>query len=80
MTLAAHQDPLESLTKAVAAYQEALRFRTPERAPLSYAGTQNNLGTAYRDLAAHQDPLESLTKAVAAYQEALRFFSPSAPP
>ena len=80
MSLAAHQDPLESLTKAVAAYQEALRFRTPERAPLDYAMTQNDLGNAYRALAAHQDPLESLTKAVAAYQEALRFYSPERAP
>ena len=30
--------------------QQALRFLTPEAAPLEYAATQNNLGAAYGEL------------------------------
>ncbi len=39
------------LLLAVNAYNNALRFRTLEVAPSSYAATQNNLGTAYWQLA-----------------------------
>lgn len=37
-------NPQDALQLGISAYEEALRFRTPERAPLDYAGTQNNLG------------------------------------
>jgi len=39
-----------NLARAIGAYKEALRFRTPEAAPLEYAMTQYNLGNAYRAL------------------------------
>jgi len=41
------RDREANLERAIAAYREALRFRTPEAAPLEYAATQNNLGNAY---------------------------------
>jgi len=36
---------------AIKAYKEALRVYTPERFPMDYAMTQNNLGAAYVTLA-----------------------------
>jgi tetratricopeptide (TPR) repeat protein len=45
--LAEVRDREGNLERAIAAYREALRFRTPETAPLEYATTQNNLGNAY---------------------------------
>jgi len=61
------RDPRGALRRAIAAYQEALRFYTPKTAPLDYAMTQNNLGNAYADLAAHEDPVGNLRRAIAAY-------------
>ncbi|MDJ1185256.1 tetratricopeptide repeat protein [Roseofilum casamattae] len=66
----------ENLEKAIAAYQEALRFYTPQEYPQYYAGTQNNLGTAYSDLGKLANTAENLDKAIAAYREALRFYTP----
>ena len=43
-------DRAANLQQAIACYREALRFRTPETAPLDYATTQNNLGAAYANL------------------------------
>ncbi|MBN2044696.1 MAG: tetratricopeptide repeat protein, partial [Anaerolineales bacterium] len=71
-----YQNPRGSLTAAIQAYEQALRFYTPEAARLNYAMTQNNLGNAYSDLAGHKDPEENLARAVAAYEQALRFYTP----
>ena len=43
-------DRAANLDRAIACYSEALRFHTPEAAPLDYAATQNNLGVAYCQL------------------------------
>jgi tetratricopeptide (TPR) repeat protein len=59
---------------------EALRFWTPEVAPLDYAMTQNNLGIAYANLASHEEPVGNLRKAIEAYNEALRFLTPEIAP
>ncbi|MGA9350900.1 MAG: tetratricopeptide repeat protein, partial [Anaerolineae bacterium] len=67
------------LQKAIECYQEALRVYTPEAAPLGYAMTQNNLGTAYADLPTG-DRAANLEQAIACYQEALRFWTPEAAP
>jgi tetratricopeptide (TPR) repeat protein len=66
------------LDEAVAAYREALVFRTAERAPMDYAMTQNNLGAALRGLAgslAGEERQARLDEAVAAYREALVFYT-----
>jgi tetratricopeptide (TPR) repeat protein len=73
-------DPRTCLRRAIAAYEQALRFRTPDAAPLDYATTQNNLGLAYLRLAAHEQPAENLRRAIAAYEQALRFYTPDAAP
>ncbi|HVO44026.1 MAG TPA: hypothetical protein VMT34_15465, partial [Aggregatilineales bacterium] len=62
------------------AHAEALRFRTPETAPLAYAMTQNNLDNAYRNLAGVEDQAENLRQAIVAHAEALRFRTPETAP
>ncbi len=73
-------NPREALRKAIKAYQEALRFYTPEVAPLDYAMTQNNLGNAYADLALHEEPAGNLRRAIEAYKEALHSRTPEVAP
>jgi tetratricopeptide (TPR) repeat protein len=74
------RNPLEALRKAIAAYEEALRFWTPDIAPLDYAMTQNNLGSAYGRLSEYEDPVGNLRRAIEAYEEALRFRTPEGTP
>jgi tetratricopeptide (TPR) repeat protein len=64
------------LNLAIGAYRVALIYRTLEVAPLAYAATQNNLGTAYWHLANQasthfDDRALYLLGAIDAYQEAL---------
>ncbi len=70
------------LREALAAYEQALRFRTPEAAPLAYATTQNNRGAVLSDLATlgEEDRGARLREALAAYEQALRFRTPEAAP
>ena len=72
-------DRAANLRQAIACYQEALRFYTPEAAPLQYASTQNNLGAAYQSLPTG-DRAANLARAIECYQEALRFYTPEAAP
>src|SRR6516164_1104 len=60
------------LEEAVAAYREALKERTRERAPLDWATTQNNLGNALARLGERESGTARLEEAVAAYREALK--------
>ena len=71
-TLSEVRDKEENLTKAIRAYEEALKIYTVEKYPVDYAMTQNNLGTAYRTLSEVRDKEENLTKAIRAYEEALK--------
>jgi len=45
------ENKAENCKKAIKAFEEALKVYTPERFPMDYAMTQNNLGNAYRTLA-----------------------------
>jgi tetratricopeptide (TPR) repeat protein len=72
------REPIPLLRRTIAAYEQALRLYKP--GTTDYAGTQNNLGTAYGNLAAHRDPVENLDRAVAAYQEALKHRTPQTAP
>ncbi|MDJ1175114.1 CHAT domain-containing protein, partial [Roseofilum capinflatum] len=65
-----------NLDKAIAAYHIALKFYTPDEFPQYYAGTQNNLGTAYSDLASIREKGENLERAIAAFNNALKFRTP----
>jgi tetratricopeptide (TPR) repeat protein len=61
-----------SLKEAVTAYDEALKEWTRERAPLKWAMTQNNLGSALRVLGERESGTMHLEQAVLAYNEALK--------
>ena len=73
-------DRRANLRRAVDAHTDALRFPTPDTAPLDYASTQNNLGNTYTALATIEDRIVNLAQALAAYTEALRFHTPEAAP
>ncbi len=77
-------DPRRALRRAIAAYQEALRFRTPETTPLWYAETQHHLGLAWRRWAEIERVPEQrcvyLRAAIRAFREALRFRTPETTP
>ncbi len=72
-------DRAANLQQAIACYEQALRFRTPEAASLDYAGTQNNLGNAYLQFPLG-DRAANLQQAIACYEQALRFRTPEAEP
>jgi tetratricopeptide (TPR) repeat protein len=57
--------------KAVAAYRDALKEYTRERAPLQWAATQSNLGNVLQALGEREGGTVRLDEAVAAYREAL---------
>jgi tetratricopeptide (TPR) repeat protein len=63
-----------NLNKAIGAYEEALKFRTPEEHPEDYAETQNSLGRARMALAQVEDGEMRealLEKAVSSFKAAL---------
>jgi tetratricopeptide (TPR) repeat protein len=76
------EDRAARLRESLAAYDEALRFRRPDTAPLDYAMTQNNRGTILSDLAnlPDEDRAARLRESLAAYDEALRFRRPDTAP
>jgi tetratricopeptide (TPR) repeat protein len=82
--LTSYEDELGNLERALQAFEEALRFRTPETAPFRYAETQHEIGLAYRRRAELQkDPTRrcvDLGAAVRAFREALRFRTPQNTP
>lgn len=65
--------------QAIACYQQALRFCTPETAPAEYAITQVNLGNSYLHLLTG-DRGVNLMQAIAYYQQALLFWKPETAP
>ena len=69
-----------NLHRAVSAYTDSLHIRAADKASVNYAGTQLNLGGAYRQLAANEDTATNLRRAIDAYTEALRFFIPEVTP
>src|SRR5271157_649290 len=73
-------DRAENLRQAIEHYQLALRYRTRINVPLDFAGTQVNLGLAYKNLAASQDRAENLRKAIECYQQALTVYTPDDTP
>jgi tetratricopeptide (TPR) repeat protein len=60
------------LEQAVAAFREALKEGTRERAPLDWASTQNNLGYTFMRLGERDSGTAKLEEAVTAYREALK--------
>lgn len=68
-----------NLTKAIECFEEALKLRSPERAPDEYGPVLNNLGNAYRNLLVG-DRTENLSRAIRCFEEAIRLASPQANP
>ncbi len=62
------------VTRAIACYEAALRVHTEREFPQGWAGTQNNLGIAYRNLPAG-DRGANLSRAIACYEAALRVYT-----
>jgi tetratricopeptide (TPR) repeat protein len=73
-------DRRANLKRSIAAYEAALEYRTPQAAPLDYATTQNNLGTAYCNLSEIEDRAGHLRRAITAYEAALVYRTPQATP
>jgi tetratricopeptide (TPR) repeat protein len=63
------------LEEAVAAFREALQENTRARAPLEWAGTENNLGLALQNLGERESGTARLMEAVAANREALQEYT-----
>jgi tetratricopeptide (TPR) repeat protein len=78
--LAAHQDPVTYLNKAVRAFVRALHYTPVESFPTEYATLQTHLGTAYWSLAQHTQEGSHLHRAIVAYQEALHHAQPQTSP
>jgi tetratricopeptide (TPR) repeat protein len=76
------EDRRGRLYEALAAYDDALRYRRPENAPLDYAGTQNNRANILSALATlpGEDRRGRLYEALAAYDDALRYRRPENAP
>ena len=72
-------DRAANLQQAIACFEQALRVFTPEAAPLDYAMTQCNLGTAYAGFPVG-DRAANLQQAIACFEQALRVFTPEAAP
>ncbi|MGB3582327.1 MAG: tetratricopeptide repeat protein [Roseiarcus sp.] len=65
----------ERLRQAVSAFQASLEERTRARAPLDWAGTQNNLANALLKLGAGENGTARIEEAVAAYGAALQEYT-----
>ncbi len=61
----------EALAEAIERYGVVLTIRRPERVPLDWAATQNNLGNALATLGVRENGRARLETAVAAYRAAL---------
>jgi tetratricopeptide (TPR) repeat protein len=72
---AGNKSGTETLSAAVQAFREALKEYTRERAPLDWAGTQNNLGNALLRFGERESGTETLSAAVQAFREALKEYT-----
>jgi tetratricopeptide (TPR) repeat protein len=70
--LGERENSIARLEEAVAAYREALKEETRERAPLQWAGAQIGLGDALRALGQRENSTARFEEAVEAYREALK--------
>lgn len=63
------------IKNSIQVFLKALKVRTQEDFPMTYATTQNNLGAAYQTLAEVRDKAQNAQLAKESYQRALRFFN-----
>ena len=75
VTLGERESETRRLEQAEQAFNEALKERTRERAPLDWAMIQNNLGAALAILGKRESGMERLKQAVDVYNEALKEYT-----
>jgi tetratricopeptide (TPR) repeat protein len=78
--LGMREDEITHIEMAVAAYREASKEYTRDRAPMDWAVVQGNLANALVLLGAREKNLERFDAAVTAYGEALEILTPTAAP
>jgi tetratricopeptide (TPR) repeat protein len=76
VTLAEVEAKAENCSRAIEAYDKALKVHTRDRFPMDYGMTQNNLGNAYRTLAEVEGKAENSKRAIEAYDKALKVYTP----
>jgi tetratricopeptide (TPR) repeat protein len=64
-----------NLTRAIHAFEEALKIRTLEKYPIDYAKTKNNLGIAYCEFSDVRDKETNLIRAIHAFEETLKIIT-----
>jgi tetratricopeptide (TPR) repeat protein len=74
------ENPSDNLRAAIREYEQALVYRTPDRAPMEYASTQNNLGLAFAGLANVEKPIDNFHASIRAYEDALVYHTPDRAP
>lgn len=80
LTLGEQTGDADDLSEAVAAYRAVVEVRTPERLPLGWAMTQNNLGNALAILGEREEGTARFEHAVDAFDNALEVFGPDTAP
>ena len=70
----------ERLKEAVKAFRDALKVFTPERVPLDWAATQNDLGSALFALGRRESGTARLEEAVNAFRDVLKVLTPERVP
>jgi hypothetical protein len=77
-----NEDRPARLVESLAAYDEALKYRRPDTAPLDYATMQNNRANVLLDIATlpNEDRRGRLLEALAAHEAALEYRRPETAP
>jgi hypothetical protein len=78
--VAASEQCLLWLERAIAAYETALQSVNAATQPVFYAMIQNNLGSAYGELVAYRPAAEALQRSILAYEAALTYRTPEDDP
>jgi tetratricopeptide (TPR) repeat protein len=74
-TIGEQAGSLADLQEAINAYDAALAVWNPTQAPLSWAGVQNDLGTALARLGVYTAGSDPYEKAITAYREASKIYA-----
>ena len=78
--LGSRQSDSGTLQQAAAAYEDALRVRTRDTAPLDWAGTEGNLGVVLMSLGKREQGTDTLAASAEAFQAALEEMTREAAP
>lgn len=73
--LAEVEEKVKNCKRAIAAFEEAVKIKTPVISPLDYAKIKNNIGNVYKKLAEVDTSKKNCQWAFNAYQAALQVFT-----